>query len=236
MVFNRLGIDQNVVHVYGHEAFINELLENVIHHGLEGSRAVGETEVHDQGFEKSTVHLEGCFPLITLFDAHIVISPMYVQLHEVLGFGFRNLVDNIGDEGEWVGVLHCHGIELPVVLHEPELTLLLINKEDWGCHGRFQRVDSTTCKILLQELVEFFLFNWGHWVYLCTEGLCSRNKVDCMVPLFLLGESVKRLFGEDVSKSMVRFWQYILKACRGRSVPGCLSKLCGDCRRGVHPF
>src|SRR6266481_5460881 len=111
--------------------------------------AVGETKVHDQGFEKSTVHLEGCFPLITLFDMHIVISPTYVQLREVLGFGFRNLVDNIGDEGEQVGVLHRHGIELLVVLHEPELTVLLIDKEDWGCHQRFRRVDLTTCKILL---------------------------------------------------------------------------------------
>src|SRR6266481_9415217 len=149
MVFNHSGIDQNVIHVYGHEAFINELLENVIYHGMEGSRAVGETEVHDQGFEKSMVCSEGHFPLITLFDAHIVISPTYIQLCEVLGFGFRNIVDNIGDEGEWVGVLHRHGIELPVVLHELELTVLLIDKEDWGCHWRFQRVDSTTCKILL---------------------------------------------------------------------------------------
>src|SRR6266481_2324043 len=36
MVFNCSGIDQNVIHVNGHEALINELLENVIHHGLEG--------------------------------------------------------------------------------------------------------------------------------------------------------------------------------------------------------
>src|SRR6266481_3973418 len=149
MVFDRLGIDQNVVHVYGHEAFINELLENVVHHGLEGSWAVGETKVHDEGFEKSKACSESSFPLITLFDTHIVISPTYIQLREVLGFGFRNLVDNIGDEGEWVGVLHHHGIELLVVLHEPELTVLLINKEDWGCHQRFRRADSTTCKILL---------------------------------------------------------------------------------------
>src|SRR6266481_5958137 len=49
MVLDRSGIDQNVVHVYGHKAFINELLENVIHHGLEGSWAVGETEYMTRG-------------------------------------------------------------------------------------------------------------------------------------------------------------------------------------------
>jgi len=99
--------------------------------------AVGETKVHDQGFKKSMVRSEGCFPLITLSDTHIVISPIYIQLHEVLGFGFQNLVDNIGDEGEWVGVLHHHCIEFSVVLHEPEFTVLLVNEKDRGCHQRF---------------------------------------------------------------------------------------------------
>src|SRR6266481_2214383 len=68
------GYRQNDIHVNGHQALINELLENVIHHGLEGGWAVGEAKVHDQWFEESPVCPEGSFPLVTLFDTYIVIS------------------------------------------------------------------------------------------------------------------------------------------------------------------
>ena len=97
-------------------SFINEVLEDVIHHGLEGGQAVGEAEEHDQGFEEAPIHLEGSFPLISFFDSYIVVSPMYIQFRKVSGLGVRNPVDNIRHEGQRVGVLHCHCIELLVVL------------------------------------------------------------------------------------------------------------------------
>ena len=65
---------------------VNEILEDVIHHHLEGSQAVGEAKEHDQGFEEASICLEGGLPLVSLFDPYIVISPSYVQLCEVLGF------------------------------------------------------------------------------------------------------------------------------------------------------
>ena len=98
---------------------INEILEDVVHHHLEGSQAVGEAKEHNQGFEKASIRLEGSFPLVSLFDPYIVISPSYVQLCEVLGLGVRDLVDDIRDEGEWIGILHCHRIKLSVILDEP---------------------------------------------------------------------------------------------------------------------
>ena len=89
------------------------------HHRLEGSRAVGEAKEHNQGFEKAPIRPEGSFPLVSLFDPHIVISPSYVQLCEVLGLGVRDLVDDIRDKGEWIGILHCHRVKLSVILEEP---------------------------------------------------------------------------------------------------------------------
>ena len=65
---------------------INEILEDVVHHRLEGSRAVGEAKEHNQGFEEALVRPEGSLPLVSLFDPYIVISPSYIQLGEVLGF------------------------------------------------------------------------------------------------------------------------------------------------------
>ena len=88
-----------MINVNGHEALVNELLENVIHHGLEGGWAVGETEVHDQGFKESAVDLAGSFPLVTLFNTYIVISPAYVQLCEVLALASEILLTMSGTRG-----------------------------------------------------------------------------------------------------------------------------------------
>jgi hypothetical protein len=43
----RVGEDQNVVEVDRDDAFGNEVLEDLVHHRLEGGWAVGEAEVHD---------------------------------------------------------------------------------------------------------------------------------------------------------------------------------------------
>ena len=78
MVFDHVGVYQDIVHIDCHIPFINEVLEDVVHHGLEGGWAVGEAEEHDQGFEETLICSEGGFPLISLFDPYIVVSPMYI--------------------------------------------------------------------------------------------------------------------------------------------------------------
>ena len=116
---------------------VNEIFEDVVHHCLEGSWAVGEAKEHDQGFKEASIRPEGSLPLVSLFDLYIVISPSYVQLCEVLGFGVRDPVDDIWDEGKWVGILHHHHIKLLVILAELWFPILLLDKEDRGCHQRF---------------------------------------------------------------------------------------------------
>ena len=118
IVFDCASVYQEIIHIDRHVSFINEVLEYVIHHGLEGGRAVGEAEDHDQGFKEAPFHLEGSFPLISLLDSYIVASPMYIQFRKVSGLGVQNPVDNDWYEGQRVGVLHCHCIELSVVLDE----------------------------------------------------------------------------------------------------------------------
>ena len=51
MVFDRVSAHQDIIHIYCHISFINKVLEDVIHHGLEGGWTVGEAKEHDQGFE-----------------------------------------------------------------------------------------------------------------------------------------------------------------------------------------
>jgi len=51
MLFLHLGKDQDVVQIDHYNAFHYEVLEDIIHHGLEGSWAVSHSEEHYQGFK-----------------------------------------------------------------------------------------------------------------------------------------------------------------------------------------
>ena len=87
MVLNHLGVYQDVNHVNCQVALVDEILEDIIHHHLEGGWTVGKTKKHDKGFEKALIHPKGGFPLTSLLNSYVVISPIYIQLHEVLCLG-----------------------------------------------------------------------------------------------------------------------------------------------------
>src|SRR6266481_6760164 len=73
-----------------------------------------------------------------------IVSPSYVQFCKVLGLCAGDPIYNIRDEGKWIGVLHHHHVELPVVLNEPEFSILFINKKDWGCYRGLGGADPTS--------------------------------------------------------------------------------------------
>ena len=52
------GKDQNVIQIDHHDAFCYEVLEDVVHHGLEGGQAVSHAKEHYQGFEQASIGLE----------------------------------------------------------------------------------------------------------------------------------------------------------------------------------
>ena len=49
---------------------------------------------------------------------HIVVSLKYVQLCEIIGLGFGDIVEDVWDKREGVGILHGHHLELSVVLDQ----------------------------------------------------------------------------------------------------------------------
>ena len=69
-----LGEDEDVIEIHSHHSFCNEVMEDVIHHGLKHSWAIGEAKEHDQQFEKPSICLEYCLPLISFLDVHIVVA------------------------------------------------------------------------------------------------------------------------------------------------------------------
>ena len=45
---------------------------------------------------------EGGLPLVAILDADVVVSPLDVKLSKQ--FGVLEFVDEVGDEGKWIGV------------------------------------------------------------------------------------------------------------------------------------
>jgi hypothetical protein len=97
---------------------------------MEGSWAIGEAKVHDQWFKETLICSKGSLPLITFSAADIIVSPLYIELGEVL-CALESMYE-IVDEGEGVSILSHDGIECSIVLDEAELTILLFDEEDWG--------------------------------------------------------------------------------------------------------
>ena len=72
MFFLHLGEDQDVVQIDHHDTLCYEVPEDVVHHGLEGGRTIGHFKEHYQGFEQTSIGLEGCLPLVPGLNADVV--------------------------------------------------------------------------------------------------------------------------------------------------------------------
>ena len=79
------GVDEEIIHVDNEPSFSDHVAEGVVHEALEGGRGIGEPKEHHGWFEKAFVSDEGRFPLVTIFDSYVVVSPPDVELSEDLG-------------------------------------------------------------------------------------------------------------------------------------------------------
>ena len=84
MFFRVSQKDEDVIHIDNNPPFIDKVLEYVVHHCLECGQGIAESKKHDGGFVEATRGFECCFPLITIFDADIVVSPSDIELGENL--------------------------------------------------------------------------------------------------------------------------------------------------------
>ena len=76
---------------------------------------------------------EGGFPLVTIFDANIVVPPADVKLSKQ--FGVFEFVDEVGDEGEWIGVVGGMFVQVSVVLTGAETAVLFFLQKRMGMPG-----------------------------------------------------------------------------------------------------
>ena len=135
MLFDSFSENEYVVQVNHHNPFSYELLEDVIHHGLESGWAIGETKEHYQWFEETSVRSESSLPLIAFFHPNIIETPSDIQFGKALGTS--ELSDQFGNEWEWVLVFDHYCIKGSVVLDESEASIFLFDEEDWRCHWGF---------------------------------------------------------------------------------------------------
>ncbi|KAG5339228.1 hypothetical protein C0989_005142 [Termitomyces sp. Mn162] len=57
MLLQGFGVDEDIVKIHANNTFHNQIMEDVIHHSLEGGQAVGETKEHHQRFKESMIDL-----------------------------------------------------------------------------------------------------------------------------------------------------------------------------------
>jgi len=114
MLLFHLHKDQDVVQVYYNNPFHYDGSEDVVHHSLEGSGAIGHSEEHYKGFEEALVSAKGHFPLISGLDVYIIETPADIQFCEVLGS--MELGDKFGDEEERIFILNSYSVQSMIVL------------------------------------------------------------------------------------------------------------------------
>ena len=78
---------------------------------------------------------EGCFPLVSILNVNVVVSPLNIKLGKDLGI--LDLVNEVLDEGEGVGIFDSMTIDILIVLARSEgiRGVFLVNKEERGCLG-----------------------------------------------------------------------------------------------------
>jgi len=106
--------DQDVIQVHYDNPFCYDGSEDVIHHSLKGSGAVGHSKEHYERFKEASVSAKGRFPLISRLDAYIIETPADIQFGKVLGS--VELGDEFRDEGERIFILDGYGVQSVVVL------------------------------------------------------------------------------------------------------------------------
>ncbi|KLO07381.1 hypothetical protein SCHPADRAFT_836838, partial [Schizopora paradoxa] len=126
-----LSEDENVVHVNTDISISDKVSEDVVHHGLEGRRTVGEAKEHHKRLKHPLVRLERCFPLVARSDLDI-ICPSDIELGEEPSS--LELMNEVVDERERVLVLHSDGVQVAIVLNWPKRAILFLDKEERCCH------------------------------------------------------------------------------------------------------
>ena len=89
------GEDEEVVHIDDEPSFCDHISKGVVHESLESGGGVSEAKEHDGWFEEAFMSDEGGFPLVSVFDADVVVAPSDIKFGEDLGIS--KLINEVGN-------------------------------------------------------------------------------------------------------------------------------------------
>jgi uncharacterized protein YfaA (DUF2138 family) len=127
------GVDKDIVHVDHDISLIDEVTEYVVYHQLKGSWGIREAKKHDHWFKQPSVGFEH-FPLVTIVDANVVISPTDVQLRKECRSMTVHSCEPIHEftyQGERGSILYSEGVQFVVILDGSKIAILLLDEEEW---------------------------------------------------------------------------------------------------------
>src|SRR5713226_1691668 len=108
-------------------------MENHVHHHLESSGGVSQSEEHDRRFKESFRSKKRCFPFVAFFDADVVVSPSYVEFGEEGATG--EAVYGLRYERGYISVLLGPSVNRAIILDWAELPVFLFDEEEVGGVG-----------------------------------------------------------------------------------------------------
>src|SRR6202453_1446403 len=109
-----LSEDEDIIHVDDNVSLVNEVLQDGVHHSLERSGGIGESEEHDCQFKAASICSEGGFPFVSFFDSKIVITPPKIHFGEV--FQTSEFVNEFRDEGKGIIILNSMRVKILIIL------------------------------------------------------------------------------------------------------------------------
>src|SRR3981189_1781581 len=196
MFFQRRREDEDVIEVDGDNTLGDEVLKDLVHHRLEGRRAVCQSKVNHEWFEQAAISSKCRFPFITFFYPHIVIPPADIELGEVL-CAFES-VDEVVNEREGIAIFPSDEIQCAIVLDKVKLSVLLLDEEDGSAYWRFRMPNVSCRQCFFQESVQFPLFFGRHWIDLSEPGRRFALKFNSVIPFSTFGEVIKGALTEYV--------------------------------------
>ena len=122
------GINEEVIHVNDKPSFCDHIMKGVVHEALESGGGNGKTEEHHSGFKESLMGDEGSFPLMSIFDSDIIVSPSDIKLGE--DFHPLEFINEVGNEGRRVCITDSVFIDVAIVLTGSGATVLLFDERE----------------------------------------------------------------------------------------------------------
>src|SRR6266702_4929650 len=120
------GGDSDVIHIDADccsEGFMfeDDVTVNIVHHGLERCWRVGESEIHNCGFEKSISGFKHHFLFVSFADSYVVITPSDVKLRVYVCV--TEVSNEVCDQGVRILIADHDGIDPSVVLYWSHLSI-----------------------------------------------------------------------------------------------------------------